>query len=217
MDIPEPIPSLARQILANAAAVAPAHRRYMLGIAGIPAAGKSTLAGWLLDAVNARAGGEVAALLPMDGFHLPNDALERRGIRHLKGVPDTFDPAGFVRLLARARDQTDQDIPCPIYDRDLHAPVADALLVKPSHRIVITEGNYLLYELPPWDQIAGLLDEVWFVSASVEQVRPRLIARHMAGGRTRDEAIRKMESTDLPNAALVEGTKHRAHRVLTLT
>jgi pantothenate kinase len=215
MELARQIALFAEEVLAKAGAV-PSGRRYMLGITGIPAAGKSTLAALLVGAINAKSGADSAGLLPMDGFHLPNDLLEARGIRHLKGIPATFDAAGFVKLLSAARDRGDQNILCPAYDRRLHAPVADALVVSASHRVVITEGNYLLYDSPPWSDVVTLLDEVWFLSAPMELAIRRLTDRHVAGGRTREEARSKIESTDLPNAALVERTRPRADRILTL-
>ena len=65
--------------------------RQILGIVGLPGAGKSTLAQALVDAL-----GDQAALAPMDGFHLANAELVRLGRTARKGAPDTFDAAGYV-------------------------------------------------------------------------------------------------------------------------
>ncbi|HSK58699.1 MAG TPA: nucleoside/nucleotide kinase family protein, partial [Actinomycetospora sp.] len=70
-------------------------RRRVLGIAGGPGAGTSTLAASL-------AGPEVA-VVGMDGWHLANSVLDRLGRRERKGAPDTFDAAGYVAFLSRAR------------------------------------------------------------------------------------------------------------------
>jgi pantothenate kinase len=85
MDLARQIASFAEEVLAKAAAV-PAGRRYMLGITGIPAAGKSTLAALLRDAINARSGADIAGLLPMDGFHLQ---LRRRPVARKMPLPTT--------------------------------------------------------------------------------------------------------------------------------
>ena len=50
--------------------------RYFLGITGCPAAGKSMLARNLTDEINFRTGGDLAAVVPMDGFHLSNSILK---------------------------------------------------------------------------------------------------------------------------------------------
>ncbi|MBT7592079.1 MAG: nucleoside/nucleotide kinase family protein, partial [Candidatus Scalindua sp.] len=54
--------------------------RYFLGITGYPAAGKSALSSELADEINFRTGDDLAVVIPMDGFHLPNNILEERGL-----------------------------------------------------------------------------------------------------------------------------------------
>ena len=79
----------------------------MLGIVGSPGSGKSTLAEALLAALRADpppgAGADWVAHVPMDGYHLADVELERLGLRHAKGAPDTFDAGGYAALLARLR------------------------------------------------------------------------------------------------------------------
>ncbi|NEE58978.1 nucleoside/nucleotide kinase family protein, partial [Streptomyces sp. SID8455] len=74
-------------------------QRRVLGIAGPPGAGKSTLAERLTEALEGR-----AVLVPMDGFHLAGAELERLGRADRKGAPDTFDAPGYAALLRRLRD-----------------------------------------------------------------------------------------------------------------
>ena len=178
-------------------------RRFMLGIAGIGGSGKSTLAAQLVDA--AQAAGIAAVLVPMDGFHLTNAELERRGVRHLKGTPETFDAQGYAAVLRAIRADAGPVL-FPIYDRQLHEPVLpadEAHTVQPQHRLVITEGNYLLLQRPPWQQIADLLDETWLLDVPVELARERIIARHIRGGRTPEDARAHSERVDGPNAAII--------------
>jgi len=54
--------------------------RTLVGIAGPPAAGKSTLANALAATFQADLGPEAAVVVPMDGFHLSNAELERLGL-----------------------------------------------------------------------------------------------------------------------------------------
>jgi len=150
----------------------------------------------------------------MDGFHLPNETLDNLGLRSLKGIPDTFDAEGFVRLLERIRQVPRQALSAPAFDRSIDGSIAEAIKIGTDVRIIVTEGNYLLYDEGQWRHIAELLDDSWFLDASLETIRPRLIARHIEGGRLPHEAIAKVESTDLPNALLIEKTRIHARAIV---
>jgi pantothenate kinase len=185
-------------------------RRYLLGIAGPPAAGKSTLALAMRDELNRAAGRRIAEVAPMDGFHLSNAELRRIGALHRKGEPDTFDAAGYARLLATARADGDSDVGWPTFDRNIEETVPDGVVLTPEVRIVVTEGNYLLLDTGDWAAVGPTLDEAWYLDADPAVLEARLIARHLAGGKSEDEARRKTTESDLPNAALVQRTRHRA-------
>jgi pantothenate kinase len=188
--------------------------RFLLGIAGPPAAGKSTFAALLVAALNEQSGREIAQVIPMDGFHLPNVVLEARGLRPLKGAPQTFDALGFVELLARLRAQATQTLRCPAYDRVLHDRVPDAIEVAPARRILVVEGNYLLLDTPPWNRVRQLLDEIWYLEIPWEVAYGRLMQRHMDGGRSEQQAAEKIAGTDAPNATVIEESRVRADRII---
>ncbi|MEV6527096.1 nucleoside/nucleotide kinase family protein [Longispora sp. NPDC051575] len=187
--------------------------RYLLGIAGPPAAGKSTLAERLRDEINNKLGEDIAQIAPMDGFHLTNDELDRAGLRSVKGAPHTFDAEGYVDRLKLLRDVP--EVGWPVYDRQVvHEPVPDAILIGPQTGIVITEGNYLLLDDQPWSQVRSLLNQVWYLDAPVSLVERRLLDRHRAIGRSAEEATAKIAGTDLPNAELIAATRRNADLVL---
>ncbi len=150
----------------------------------------------------------------MDGFHLPDETLRRRGLWELKGVPETFDAEGFVSLLRELRASPVRVVRCPRFDRSIEASIPGAIVVQPEHRLVVVEGNYLLLESEPWSEVRPLLDEVWFIDSSIDEIYPRLLERHILGGRTPEQARLKVESTDLANARLIEQTRPRADRIV---
>lgn len=189
-------------------------RRAVLGIAGSPGAGKSTLAGKLVRALNS-SGEPWAAHVPADGFHLADVELERLGRLDRKGAPDTFDVAGYVALLRRLREEADGDIVyAPGFERVLEQPVAGAVPVPPVARLVVTEGNYLLLDAGAWARVRAQLDEVWFCELDEDERLRRLVARHVEFGKTQDEAVAWAERSDGPNAGLVARTRHRADLVV---
>ncbi|MFC4375672.1 nucleoside triphosphate hydrolase [Nocardia halotolerans] len=192
------------------------NERFLLGIAGPPGAGKSTLA-QLLHVELVRAG-RPAVVAPMDGYHLRNDVLRARNALARKGEPDTFDASRFVADLRLLRDTPVGDpVPWPLFDRAIDEPTDNGVVVR-DERIVIVEGNYLLLteaEAPGWAEVRGLLDQCWYLDAPRPVLTERLLDRHTTGGRTPDEARHKVTSSDLRNAELVAASGHRADLVLT--
>ncbi|RQP25594.1 nucleoside/nucleotide kinase family protein [Piscinibacter terrae] len=185
-------------------------RRVVLGLAGPPGAGKSTVGQWLLESFRGR-----AQLLPMDGFHLAQAELERLGRAQRKGAPDTFDSEGYVALLGRVRAQcAGEVIYAPEFRREIEEPIAGAIGLRYETPLVITEGNYLLVDDGPWARVRALLDEAWYIDVDDALRRRRLVARHMRFGRTKEEAEAWVESTDEPNARLIARGRSRADAVL---
>ena len=186
--------------------------RVVLGLCGPPGAGKSGFAARLVASL-----GPHAVVVPMDGFHLLDDELARLGRLDRKGAPDTFDTGGYAALLRRLREEADETVYAPAFDRDRELSLAGAIRVGPEHRLVVTEGNYLLLDAPGWREVRPLLDECWFVTVDDDERRRRLVERHVRHGRTPEAAVAWVEHTDEPNARLVTGTAERADLVVGAT
>ena len=200
--LPEQSLARVRALLARGAT-----QRVVLGLVGAPGAGKSTLASALQEAF-----ADVSVVLPMDGFHLANSELRRLGRAGRKGAPDTFDAAGYLALLQRLRDpaRAGETVYAPEFRREIEEAVAGAIAIEPHHRLVITEGNYLLVDQGGWRGVAALLDECWYVDVDEQLRNERLVRRHQAFGRTEQEAVQWAAQTDAPNARLVASTRVRA-------
>ncbi|MFJ5730627.1 nucleoside/nucleotide kinase family protein [Streptomyces paradoxus] len=200
-------------LLHRARALTQGGRRAILGIAGSPGAGKSTLAEHLVRELNG-GGAPWVAHVPMDGFHLADAELERLGLRDRKGAPDTFDAAGYAALLRRLRDEPGDVVYAPAFERVLEQPVAGAIPVPPTARLVVTEGNYLLLTTGTWPRVRPLLDEVWFCDLPERERVRRLVARHEQFGKTHEEAVAWVARSDERNAELVAATRGRADLVV---
>ncbi|AGB22544.1 panthothenate kinase [Mycobacterium sp. JS623] len=206
--------AIAEQLTRDAIALASDSSRAILGIAGSPGAGKSTLVDELLGRIRAIKGDDWVAHIPMDGFHLADAQLDRIGALARKGAPDTFDAAGYAHLLERVRREVDEPVYVPGFDRVLEQPLAAALVVLPSARLVVTEGNYLLLDDPQWVQARRAMDAVWFVASEETMRVERLVARHIQYGKSPHEARAWVATTDQRNSELVERTASKADRVI---
>ena len=198
----------------DAIALADSRPRAVLGIAGSPGAGKSTLVAELLARICDRKGEGWAAHIPMDGFHLADEQLRRLGALERKGAPETFDPAGYAQLLERVAMETDAPVYAPGFDRTLEQPLAAALVVLPTARLVVTEGNYLLLDHPAWQRARQAMDQVWFVTSREALRVERLVARHVEFGKSPDAAQAWVAGTDQRNAELVSPTATTADVVI---
>lgn len=193
--------------LERAAALAARPGRTVLGIAGAPGAGKSTLAARLAVANAA------SVVVPMDGFHLTTAELAAHGWVAERGTPRTFDAAGFVGLLRELRGAA--TVHAPGFDRSREEPVPGAIAVPVDAPLVIVEGNYLLLDAPPWSQAKELMDEVWFAEVAEDVRLARLVARHVEFGRSPGEAWqRATEGSDGDNARLVAASRVRADLIV---
>jgi pantothenate kinase len=193
------------EAIARARELASRGRRVLLGITGPPGGGKSTLARAIADEL-----GGAARLVGMDGFHHAQAELVRLGRQDRKGALDTFDGAGYVALLRRLRDATEDVVYAPEFRRQIEEPINAAVAVPRDVPLVVTEGNYLLVDEGPWAQVRELLDEAWYVLQD-EHTRLRLlIARHIEFGKEPELAREWVLRSDQANAELVATTRPRA-------
>ncbi|OLP46604.1 nucleoside triphosphate hydrolase [Rhizobium oryziradicis] len=174
--------------------------RFMIGIAGPPGAGKSTLSDALRDALIAH--GETAEILPMDGFHMDNGILEERGLLPRKGSPETFDVRGFLDIVTAVK-RGDEEVLVPVFDRSRELAIASARAISPDTRFILVEGNYLLLDQAPWNRLAPCFDLTLFVGPPLDVLEQRLRERWVHFGLDEAAIAWKLNGNDLPNGRLV--------------
>ncbi len=182
--------------------------RYVLGLSGAPGAGKTTLAAALASAYG-------VPVVPLDGFHRPNAELVAMGRLDAKGAPDTFDAEGYAALLRRL--QCGGDVLAPSFEHGQPDPLPDTIEIPCEAGLVVTEGNYLLLDEPRWHAVRRECDAIWHLVTDEATRVERLVARHVAAGRSTEDATAWVSRVDQYNADLVDAAADRADVILDLS
>ena len=186
--------------------------RFIIGIVGKPGAGKSTLTSHLIENLPK----DSVSLVPMDGYHLSNLQLKNLGLSDRKGAFNTFDSNGYVSLLKRINTETDQDIYYPVFHREIEESYAADGVVLANTKIVLTEGNYLLFDKAGWEKVATELTEIWYININDDVRIERLVKRHEFYGKDKEPALNWATGSDEINAKIVESTASKADVIINL-
>lgn len=185
-------------------------KRIIILLAGPPGSGKSTIAAKVVDTVRKAPSAPSIVALSADGYHLPlstlrklpnaTEALARRGASW------TFDGKGVVDLVARLRSNAGRaDVLAPAFDHATKDPVKAAVLISSDTEVCIVDGNYVLSDEAPWDQLHAMADARWLVTVDPELALRRVAMRHLEAGieRTIEEAFERARTNDAVNGEYV--------------
>jgi fructokinase len=148
----------------------------------------------------------------MDGYHLDDSLLKDLGLLKRKGAPETFDFVGFKHLLLRVKNE--DEVVYPVFDREREISIAGAGILKKNIRIVIVEGNYLLFDEEPWSCLSELWDYSVFLDVELTVLEQRLIDRWIDLGFSRAEAQQKALENDIQNAKRVIASRIQANKII---
>ncbi len=185
-------------------------RRFVVGIAGPPAGGKSAFTQLLSAVCCALAGSPIAAAVGLDGWHFPNHYLDSHTLIHngveiplrkVKGGPFSFDVAAVWEFLNQLRTQA--EMAYPLYSRELHDPIPAAAQLTAQQRLILIEGNYILLDQPPWDAFESQFDLTIFLNTPSELLLQALRDRHLRGGKDPEAVEKHMQFSDTPNMDLI--------------
>lgn len=181
-------------------------RKIIVYLAGAPGCGKSTLALYLEYLSNK------IQSLSMDGFHFDNEYLNTHYrkdgtlLAKHKGAIDTFNIEDLTKHIKDIKEN--KEVFWPIYDRNIHNPVKNAIKVNKS--IILIEGNYLLLDIVPWNKLIKYCDYSIFIEGEVIELENRLVKRKLLSKANLDNALIHYHETDKPNIMLVNAHSKKA-------
>ena len=173
--------------------------RYFIALAGPPASGKSTISEKLNEDLNIK--GFPSDILQMDGFHLDDAILSSQNLLPRKGSPETFDVMGLKSFLIRLANEP--EVIVPIFDRSLELSRSSAVTISENKKIIIVEGNYLLLNSQPWNELNNYFDSRVMIHCEESVLEKRLIDRWKGFNLTKDQINQKVYENDLPNGTNV--------------
>ncbi|MGB4777645.1 type I pantothenate kinase [Microbacterium sp.] len=209
---------------------------FVLGVAGSVAVGKSTIARLLRELMSRWPGTPRVELVTTDGFLYPNAELERRGIMHRKGFPESYDRRALVSFLTEVKSGA-AEARAPFYSHVRYDIMPDAHVTVRRPDVVIVEGLNVLSPPPSPNDVAvsDLFDFSIYVDADDRDIAQWYVDRflqlrqgaftnpnsffkvfaELSDAEAIDTAMGYWNDINLPNLREnVEPTKHRATLVL---
>ena len=179
---------------------------FVIAVAGSVAVGKSTTARLLKELLSLWPEHPRVELVTTDGFLLPNAELDRRGILHRKGFPESYDRRALLRFVIDVKSGK-EEVTAPVYSHLSYDIVPDALLRVHQPDILIVEGlNVLQPARVRADGTTSLtlsdfFDFSVYVDAAPDDVRGWYVQRFL---KLRDTAFRDPRSYFSRYASLTE-------------
>ncbi|HYP45928.1 MAG TPA: type I pantothenate kinase [Propionibacteriaceae bacterium] len=169
---------------------------FVIGVAGSVAVGKSTTSRLLRELLAGWPEHPRVELVTTDGFLLPNAELERRGLMHRKGFPESYDRRALLHFVMEVKSGR-PDVTAPVYSHLVYDIVPDAQVVVQRPDILIVEGLNVLQPAriradgTPELAVSDFFDFSVYVDADLEDVRRWYVTRFLS---LRDTAFRDPRS-----------------------
>lgn len=138
---------------------------FVIGIAGSVAVGKSTTSRILRELLSRYPDTPSVQLVTTDGFLWPTAELQKRGILHRKGFPESYDRRALLRFVSQVKSGM-ATVTAPAYSHLLYDREEAVKQVVTSPDILIVEGLNVLQ--PPAEGSALAVSDLFDFSIFVD-------------------------------------------------
>src|SRR4029450_2633261 len=156
------------------------------------------------------------SLVTTDGFLYPNAELERRGILHRKGFPESYDRKALLRFVMDIKSGK-EEVVAPTYSHLVYDVVPDEKVVIKQPDIVVVEGLNVLQPARVREDgkrglaVSDFFDFSVYVDPAKEDIRQWYSDRFL---QLRETAFRDPQSYFAKYAALTEDEAlDESHRI----
>ncbi len=150
---------------------------FVIGVAGSVAVGKSTSARVLRALLTRWDSHPRVDLITTDGFLLPNRELERRGIMHRKGYPESYDRRALLRFVTEVKSGAPL-VRAPVYSHTKYDIVPGEHIEVRRPDILIVEGLNVL-QTGPRLMVSDLFDFSLYVDAHIDDIEKWYVERFL--------------------------------------
>ncbi|UVE95909.1 type I pantothenate kinase [Dietzia sp. B32] len=150
---------------------------FVIGVAGSVAVGKSTSARVLRALLTRWDSHPRVDLITTDGFLHPNRELQRRGLMHRKGYPESYDRRALLRFVTEVKSGAPV-VRAPVYSHTKYDIVPDEFIEVRRPDILIVEGLNVL-QTGPRLMVSDLFDFSLYVDARIEDIEQWYVERFL--------------------------------------
>ncbi|HEX4190584.1 MAG TPA: type I pantothenate kinase [Marmoricola sp.] len=173
----------------------PPRTPFVIGLAGSVAVGKSTTARVLQQMLAHWPAHPKVSLVTTDGFLYPNAELERRGLLHRKGFPESYDRKALLKFVIDIKSGRDE-VEAPVYSHLTYDVTEEKVIVHRPDIIIIEGLNVLQPAQTRPDGRTGLavsdfFDFTIYVDAATNDIKQWYTERFL---RLRETAFRDPQS-----------------------
>ena len=153
---------------------------FIIGIAGSVAVGKSTVARLLKELMSRWHGTPKVELVTTDGFLYPNSELQRRGIMHRKGFPESYDRKKLLQFVSDIKSGR-SNVKAPVYSHLSYDIVEGEYAEVTTPDVLILEGLNVLQPPSIGQELAlsDFFDFTIYIDAEPKTIEKWYLSRFM--------------------------------------